>query len=311
MTHLKGNSFYSHVAVFSANLLYGANYSIAKMVMPAVIKPYGFIVLRVWTAALLFVITAALFRYPLPEKRDRKFLALCTLFGVVMNQILFFKGLSLTSPINSGLIMVTNPVFVMILSAIFLKERISGKKIIGLICGIAGATWLIVAGASHANNGNASPLGDILVLLNSLSFALFLVMIKPYMKKYHPLTIMQFTFLVAMPIVFPVGFHDLKEINTALFTPTIIAATLFVLVGTTYLAYLFNSIGLKNLSPSVVSIYIYMQPLLAAVFAMFITGDTPQPRHLFSAVLLFLAVFLTTTSSYSTSVFRRFKEPKI
>ncbi|MBS1764509.1 MAG: DMT family transporter [Bacteroidetes bacterium] len=183
----------AHVSVFIVNLIYAANFSIAKLVMPEYIKPFAFIVLRVVPATMMFFIISWILPAERIKKKDRNFMLLGGLFGVAVNQLLFFKGLSLTSPINGALIMTTNPVLVLMMAAFFLKERISWNKISGIALGIAGALMLIMLGSRfNIKGGNTE--GDLYVFLNSLSFAYFIVMVKPLMLRYHPVTIMKWVF---------------------------------------------------------------------------------------------------------------------
>ena len=286
----------AHLSVLFANIIYGANYSIAKEVMPSLIKPFGFIVIRVCTAAILFLLTYLLLFREKIERRDWPRLFACAVFGVAINQLLFFKGLSLTSPINSGLMMVTNPIFVLVLSFILLSEPITTRRVIGIACGISGASLLIIFGG-HITSGVSNPLGDLYILINSLSYALFLVMVLPLMKKYHPVTIMQAVFLMGSVMVLPFGWGEFTEIQWHTFQTGDWMATVFVVVGTTFLAYLFNTLALRELSAGVVSVYIYLQPLLAAGFAILLGKDQPNVLHLMAAALIFSGVWLTTKSA--------------
>ncbi|MBK7886444.1 MAG: DMT family transporter [Bacteroidetes bacterium] len=286
----------AHLSVLFANIIYGANYSIAKEVMPSLIKPFGFIVIRVCTAAILFLLTYLLLFREKIERRDWPRLFACAVFGVAVNQLLFFKGLSLTSPINSGLMMVTNPIFVLVLSFILLSEPITTRRVIGIACGISGASLLIIFGG-HITSGVSNPLGDLYILINSLSYALFLVIVLPLMKKYHPVTIMQAVFLMGSVMVLPFGWGEFTEIQWHTFQTGDWMATVFVVVGTTFLAYLFNTLALRELSAGVVSVYIYLQPLLAAGFAILLGKDQPNVLHLIAAALIFSGVWLTTKSA--------------
>lgn len=286
----------AHLAVGTANVIYGANYSIAKGLMPVHIRPFGFIVIRVVTAAVLFLIAARLLYREKIQREDWPRIAACAVFGVAINQLFFFKGLSLTSPINSGLIMVTNPIFVLILSGIFLGVNINRRRIAGIACGLCGAVMLIMYGNRfHAGTGNSA--GDLCILLNSFSYAIYLVIVLPLMKKYHPVTIMQYIFLIGSLLVLPFGYGEFTAIRWDTFTTGMWMATAFVVVGTTFLAYLLNTMALRELSANVVSVYIYMQPLLAAGFAMLFGKDVPNVLHFISALLIFTGVWLTTTSS--------------
>jgi len=286
-------SLKAHLSVLIANIIYGANYSIAKEVMPAFIKPFGFIVIRVSVAAILFFLAAKLFFKEKIAKEDWPRIFACAVFGVTVNQLLFFKGLSLTSPINAGLMMVTNPIFVLILSVIFLNELINLKRIIGIISGIVGAVLLIIYG-NRFSTAESDAVGDICILLNSLSYAIYMVMVLPLMKKYHPVTIMQIVFAIGTVLVLPFGWQEFTQIEWSTFSMSIWWSVVFVVIGTTFFAYLLNTLALRELSAGVVSVYIYLQPLLAAGFAMLLGKDAPNILHLFAAVLIFLGVYLTT-----------------
>lgn len=286
----------AHLYVLGANLIYGANYSIAKLVMPSLIQPFAFIILRVWISAVLFFLAWRTWSFEKVDKKDLRLLILCALFGVAMNQMLFFKGLSLTGPLNAGLIMVTNPIFVLVFGILFLGEAFTWKKTLGVASGLAGASVLILYSRGSVNTINSAA-GDLCILLNSFSYAIFLVMVKPLMKKYHPLTIMTMVFIPGAVMVFPFGWNELIQVNWDQFTAESWSALAFVIIGTTFLAYLFNTLGLARLSPSVVSIYIYLQPLLAAGFAMLLGHQYPQWIHLLSAVLVFTGVYLCTGGS--------------
>jgi len=298
------NRLKAHVYVFLANLIYGANYSIAKWVMPEYIKPFGFIILRVWVSAILFFLSWRLLQFEKVEKQDRLRLLLCAIFGVTINQLLFFKGLSLTGPLNAGLIMVTNPIFVLIFGVLILGEAFTFRKVLGVLAGLSGALLLILYSGKNAALGN-SALGDSFILLNSLSYAIYLVMVKPLMRKYHPLTIMTIVFAIGSLLVLPFGWQEASAIEWSSFTPQIWGATAFVIIGTTFFAYLFNTLGLATLSPSVVSIYIYLQPLLAAGFALVLSSHTPQWIHLASAILVFTGVYLSTSQGQRKQAVQR------
>jgi drug/metabolite transporter (DMT)-like permease len=276
-----------------ANLIYGANYSIAKMVMPGFIPPFGFIVIRVTVSAVLFALVAVSLRRERIERADLFRLFLCAVFGVAVNQLLFFKGLSLTSPINSGLIMVTNPIFVLLLSTWYLREQISLRKIVGVLFGLSGAALLIRFGHLAAA-GSGDPVGDLCILVNSFSYAIYLVMVIPLMRKYHPLTIMAVVFAFGSVLVLPFGWSEFNSIEWTRFTTEIWWATAFVVFGTTFFAYLFNTLALQELSPGIVSVYIYLQPLLAVAFSILLGKDSPHLLHLICGILIMAGLRLTT-----------------
>ena len=174
----------SHIALFIVNLMYGANYVIAKGLMPNVIGPNGFILLRVVGAVLLFWLLFS-FQSEKIERKDFVRLAVCGLFGVALNQLLFFNGLMLTSPLNAPVIMTMTPVLVLIFSVIILKEKARAWQVIGMLIGATGSIVFML----QNSGGFATQKGDLFILLNASSYALYLVLVKPLMRKYKPLTV--------------------------------------------------------------------------------------------------------------------------
>ena len=285
--------FFAHIALFIVNLIYALNYTIAKDVMPGYIEPSGFILLRVLCGVFLFSFFYLLFIKESVEKKDFFRLALCGLFGVAINQLFFFEGLNLTTPINAAIIMTVNPVLVIIISALLIGEKITVKKIIGIVLGIIGAGALILNSGSVSFD-NDFFIGNILVLINATSYAIYLVLVKGLMKKYNPLTVMFFVFLFGLFFVLPFGYQDLNSINLDSFTNDIYLKILFVVVCTTFIAYLLNAFALKSLNPSIVSIYIYLQPVLASVIAILYNSDTIDYIKIVSSIFIFIAVFLVS-----------------
>jgi len=283
----------AHLSVLFVNLLYAANFSIAKQVMPEFIKPFGFIVIRVIPATVLFFLAAFLIPSEKIKKKDRNTILLCALFGLAINQLLFFKGLSLTSPINGALIMTTNPVLVLLMAAIILKEPVGWIKYIGITLGIAGAMLLILLGKNfNLQGGNTE--GDLYIFLNSVSFAIFIILVKPLMLHYHPITVMKWTFFFGALMVLPFGFNEVTAVAWSSLTFNLWLCILFVIVAVTFVAYLMNVFALRHLSPSVVSIYIYFQPVFATLISMALGEASPGWLHLASAVLIFTGVYLVS-----------------
>ncbi len=291
----------AHAALGSAALIYGANYIIAKSVMPDPIDPNSFIALRVMGACLLFWLVA--FRkISIPAREDWWRFLVCAITGVATNQLLFFNGLSLTSPVNASIIMTSNPIIVMVISAVVLSQRITLVKALGVACGAAGAITLLWL-SSFDDSRLSSVKGDIFILINSTSWAVYLVLIKPLMRKYHPLNITAWVFLIGILLVLPFGGTGLYCIEWSGLDQWQWFAIGYVIVGTTFLTYLFNMIGVHHLSPTVASMYIYFQPMLAGVFAFIFstligrdfTGDITWAK-VFCTLLIFTGVYLVSKS---------------
>ena len=261
--------------------------------MPDYINPSGFILLRVTGGVILFFITYVLFIRESVEKKDLIRLALCGLFGVAINQLFFFEGLNLTTPINAAIIMTVNPVLVIIISALLIGERITMRKIFGIVFGIVGASTLILNSGDISLDNNFF-LGNILVFINATSYAIYLVLVKTLMTKYNPLTVMLFVFTFGLLFVAPFGYQDLLSIDIVTFTNDIYLKVAFVVICTTFLAYLFNAFALKFLNPSVVSIYVYLQPVLASIIAVSFSSDSIDFIKIVSSIFIFIAVFLVS-----------------
>ncbi|MFI5220542.1 MAG: DMT family transporter [Bacteroidia bacterium] len=288
------SNFRAHLSVLTANLIYGANYSIAKKIMPEYIGPFGFIMVRVFFTMILFFIVGLFIKEKI-EKKDLKNIILCGLFGIAINQLFFFWGLSKTTPINSALMMTTNPILVLIIARFVLKEIISIQKIAGIITGITGASLLIVFGKT-VSLSSETVLGDLMVLTNSLSFAVFLILVKPLMMKYHVVTLMKWVFFFGTFMVFPFGFEESIHARWQDLSFELWLGVIYVVVAVTFIAYFLNIIALRNLSSSVVSFYIYLQPLFATVFSLLLNEGKPNFLQFVAAILIFIGVYLVSAN---------------
>jgi drug/metabolite transporter (DMT)-like permease len=284
---------WAHLALFSTNLIYGLNYTVAKNVMPTYIQPFGFIFCRVSGALLLFWFFHRLFFKEKIAKADFPRLALCGLFGVAINQLLFFKGLNITTPINASIIMTANPVLVLLFAAFLIKERITVYKVAGVALGLTGAVMLLLFN-HDLSLGSVTAFGDLLIFVNATSYAIYLVLVKPLMLKYKPLTVIKWVFLFGFLVVFPFGWSEFSAINWSQMPTSILWETTFVVVGTTFLAYLFNIFALKTVSPSTASTYIYLQPLLAGAFAVWLGKDQVDEVKVLAALFIFSGVYLVS-----------------
>lgn len=287
------NIITAHLALLGANLIYGVNYSVAKLIMPSYIEPFGFIFCRALGALLLFWALHLFVKSEKIERKDFLRLLICGAFGVAGNQLSFFYGLNITTPINAAIIMTCNPILVLIMSAIILKERISVMKITGIFLGLVGAAGLILFNR-ELTISESTILGDLFIFINASSYAIYLVLVKPLMKKYQPITVIKWVFLFGFIFVFPFGFNQFNDINWQTFETTTWLVFLFVIVATTFLAYLFNIYALKIVNPSVVSIYIYSQPVVATIVALIIGQDQLSLLKIVAALLIFTGVFLVS-----------------
>lgn len=281
------------IAAMMVSLIYGVSFTIAKDVMPYYVKPFGFILLRVIGATILFWIVSFFGPKEKIQLQDFPRIVAAAFFGVALNMLTFFKGLSFTTPISAAVIMVTTPIIVMILSAIIIREKIKLRKILGILLGLFGTGFLILYGKSMGNATNAS-LGNLLVFINAVSYAFYLIVVKKLMDKYNAFTFVKWIYTFGLLMVLPFGWNEYQEIQWAMIPVNILWEIGFVVVFTTFFTYLLNLISMRELKPTTVAVFIYLQPLFATVFAMSLGKDALTLVKIISALLIFSGVYLVT-----------------
>jgi len=288
-------------ALVMVQVLYGLNFTIAKTVMNEnFIKPFGFVLIRVAGATVLFWAMSLFLPKQKIEKKDYLKLFVAAIFGVMINMLFFFKGLEYTSPIHASAITITVPIIILVLSAIILKENVSKLKIVGVTLGLIGALVLTIYGKSNRAGDNV-PLGNLLVFLNAISYSIYIIMIKKLTLKYHPFTFIKWLFLFGLIMLIPFGYNDLKAVEWHTFTPNAIWSVLFVIIGATFGTYLFNPLALNKLKASTVGIFIYLQPVIAGLFAISIGADFIDSIKIGAMLLIFLGVFLVSKKPKNTT----------
>lgn len=287
--------WFVHPALLAVALLYGGSYSIAKIAMNGYVPPFAFALLRIFFGtALLWLFHALTVKEKVTDRKDLWLMAKCGLFGVAMNQLLFLKGLSLTTAVNSSIIMTLIPIMVMVFSYFFLKEALGWRKVGGLLLALAGAILLLY---KKEFGLSASTLqGDLFNFLNAASYAFYLILVKPLMQKYHPLTVIKWVFFFSCFIVFPFSITDLFTIQWSTFTGEVWGSLVYIIVFTTAVVYWLNVITLKYVSPSIVGVYIYLQPLFASLVAVLFFGELLLQKQIIAAVLIFSGVYFVSFS---------------
>lgn len=280
-----------HIALFSVSLFYAILFSWAGQIMPNFISAEAFVWMRIIVAGLLFQLLAlGMKREKIDYRADWKLFLICAFFGTAANMYLFFKGLSITNPINGAVLMMVTPLFVAVFDHIK-EKRIPGiETVLGLIIGSAGATMLI-AGKGVVFNSETI-LGDIFVAINAAFYAVYLVLVKKLVHKYSPVTVNKVTFGIGILLMAPLGFTAIADTNFAIIPTDIWLKIGYTLLVTSFLVYLLNAYGIKHGSPSLVGLYIYLQPLLATVIALVLGTDTLTPNKIFWAALIVFGVWL-------------------
>lgn len=290
------------IAVFIATLIYGLNYTIAKEVMPLYVKPFAFIFLRVAGATIIFWIAGLFIKPQKIAKEDYKKILLAAFFGTALNMLAFFKGLSLTTPISASVIMVTSPIMVLIFSSILIKKRVENQKILGIFIGLIGAILLITCGSSTNENATNSNLGNFLVFVNAASYGLYLVLAKNLIEKYHPVVFIKWLYLFGLIFVIPFSYHELTTVEWQEIPLNMFWNIAFVVVFTTCVTYLFNLYGLSKLKPTTVSVFIYLQPLIATIFALIFGSDSLNIVKISASIIIFFGVYLVTKQVKSKAI---------
>jgi drug/metabolite transporter (DMT)-like permease len=285
------------IAAFLATSIYGINHTIAKEVMPIYIGSSGFIMLRLLGATLIFWLISLFTPNEKIEKKDFLKILLASILGMCVNMLAFFRGLELSTPINSGIIITLSPVLVLILSYFFLKEKVTLKKIIGILIGFSGAVFLILNSSKTGINAPNIPLGNSFFLLNASAYAGYLIVIKPLTSKYNIFTLMKWLFLIGLVLSTPITFNQFIEVNWTELPWFAIWRMAYVVIGTTFLTYLFNIYALKTLSPTTVGSFIYLQPIITIGFALITGNDVLDTTKMFSCLLVFIGIYLVSIRS--------------
>ena len=281
------------------SIIYGLTFTIAKDVMPNYVDAYGFIIMRVGGATILFWLVwlfsrkSKEIRKEQIDSKDYLRIIAAAFFGVALNMLSFFKGLSLTSPISASVLMVSTPIIVLILSAIILKERMRKRMIFGIVLGLIGTAFLILYGKSSENATNPT-LGNFLVFVNATSYGLYLVIVKKLMQKYNPFNFAKWIYLIGFIMVLPFGWSQFQTADWTSMPMDIYWKIGFVVVFSTFGTYMLNLLSMRELKPTTVAVFVYLQPFFATVFAISLGKDELTLVKIISAILIFTGVYLVT-----------------
>ena len=291
------------VALFLAtlvSLIYGLTFTIAKDVMPVYIDAFGFILLRVLGATVLFWLVGLKIGNEKIEPTDFKLIILCSIFGVALNMLTFFEGLKHTSPINGAVLMVTTPIIVLIFSALILREKVTFAKVLGLLLGLTGTILLIAYGKKGTAGSNES-WGNFLVFVNAVSYSFYLILVKKLMDKYNAFSFVKWIYLFGFLWVLPFGYSDVVAVNWQTLPFEIWIKIGFVIVFSTFVTYMLNLVTMRRLSPTLVAVFIYLQPVFASIYALSLGKDTLNFVKILSALLIFIGVYLVTVYKKNTN----------
>jgi len=293
---LKDKIVKAHLSIIGANLFFGINYAIAKGVMPNFLKPNGFTLMRIATAFTLFFLLSLFLKKEKIQRSDYPRFLAAGFLGVAFNQFIFLNGLNFTSPIDSSIIVTINPILVMIIASMAIGERITLMRVLGMAVGASGAL-LIILNRGVISFSSEHFLGNIMIFLSTFAYAGYLVVAKPLMQKYDPITVMRGVFFVGLIFVAPLGIKDLISNSWSAIPASIWGSIFFVLLGSTFLAYLLMSWGLRQVRATTVSIYNYTQPVIASFVAVIIGQDEIDTPKIIATVMVFVGVYLVSRPS--------------
>ena len=288
------NRILAIIAAIVASAIYGINHTVAKGVMPGHIEPGGFIFLRVFGAGILFWLISFFGPNEKVAASDWPRIIACAVFGMVINMLFFFKGLNLSTPINSSVIVTLSPVMVLILAAVILRERITLLKSAGILVGLAGALVLVLFSVESKENALNIPLGNLFFIINAFSYGLYLILVKSLTAKYHPFTLMKWLFTLGVLINLPITIGEFVEVRWLNLPFEAMWKMAFVVLGTTFSTYLLNIYALKQLSASTISAFIYLQPLIAIIYAITTGADSLNTTKVVAGLLVFTGVYMVS-----------------
>lgn len=287
----------AHAAVLSANVIFGINFSVVQFITRHFVQPFGLNVIRVGvTSLLLWLLLLSSRKSARIRKKHYGRFIICSITGVVINQLLFIKGLSMTLSIHASLLILVTPIFITFVAAWLGKELLGMLKITGLVLGVGGAVMLVLD-KPGSHKGEAIFWGNVFIIINAISYAFYFVFVKPLMKEYEPLHVLRWVFTIGFFFMLPVGLNEMLSIPWSEFTWQAYAALAFIVIFATFLAYLFNVVGIQQLGASVTGSYIYTQPAFAAIIAILFLDEVFTWYKIAAAVLIAIGVWMVSSKT--------------
>jgi drug/metabolite transporter (DMT)-like permease len=292
---VKSSKTSGHLALLVANVIFGVNNPIARMLMPEHIEPLALTFFRFAGGMVLFWLASIVVKDKKVTAKDKWLLLGASFFALTINQIPFFYGLSLTSPIDASIVVTMLPIVTMILAAFILKEPVTRMKVVGVLVGASGALLIVLGSAQH-HEGPGSMAGNMIVFIAVTSFGIYLTVFKQLISRYHPVTVMKWMFLWATITGLPLCYSSLTTVNLAVFTPSTWLSIGFVVVFATFFGYLLLPVGQKVLRPTTLAMYNYVQPVMASLVAVLVGIDNFGYQQGLAALLVFAGVYVVTQS---------------
>lgn len=281
-----------HLALVTVQFLFASLTIAAKFVLPG-IPPSGVVFCRITGAALaFFVIKAVTVREEVTDRRDLLTMAGLALVGLVLNQVLFLEGVKRTTAINANVLITTIPAFTLAIAIVLRRERASAAKVVGILCAAVGAIYLV--GPDRLRLDPATALGNGLIVCNTSLYALYLVLSKRLLERYHPVTVVTYVFLFGALIIAPFGVAALRDVPFATQPPAVLIGLAYIVVFPSIIAYYLSVWALRRTASSLVAMYVYLQPLITAAAAPIILHERVTARAGLAAALIFTGLALAT-----------------
>lgn len=293
--------------IFIANILFAINMPISKFLLPSHVSPEALTLLRMLFACVMFWIASLFVRNEKVSWKDLGLLFICAMCGIAINQSVFIAGLNRTSPVDASIIATAGPIYVMLLAALILKEPITKKKAFGVMLGVIGGVTLILSSAQAANQQAGDYRGDLMIVFSNFMYSIYAVVSRPLSQKYSAITIMKWMFLFSTVVLLPFmyqGVLDMPAWQRSGIDWTEAAAILYVLLFATFIPYLMIPMSLRRLRPTTVSMYNYVQPIVASFIAVMVGQDTFTIGKFLSTALVFTGVYMVTQSKSREDVLR-------
>ena len=288
-----------HILIMLANILFGASMPVFKYLLTADVPPEAITIMRAIFACMMFwLVSLFMPKEKVLPKDLMTYFSSALLCGVGINQWLFVIGLKNSSPVNASIIATAVPIFVLLLAALVLKEPITAKKSLGVFLGVSGGL-LLVFNSTQTTSGTNSLWGDMLMLLNQLMYSVYLVLSKPLSRRYSSVIMMKWMFLFSTLALAPFCLQYVQHVpmfHRETFDVSQLCALLYLLFGATFVAFMLIPMALKQIRPTTVSMYNYVQPIIASAIAVAVGQDTFSMQKLLSAALVFVGVYLVTQS---------------
>ncbi len=288
----KNTKVEAHLLLLLITIIAGANYSLLKQIVPSNIEPSALILVRLFVAGLGFLMIEKIFipHTPQPKGKDLFLILLCSLFGAVFNQVFFYEGMKITTPINGSIFNLFNPITIVLGSFLVLKQKLNAYVIVGVLLSIFGAVFLLDIG--NLKMTNTTIVGDIFVMTNAISYGVYVILVSFIAHKYNAITITKYMFGIGFFVYLPFGFTDFCNTDFALFQFTDWAILAYILLLVTLFSYSIGNYLPRITTPYLMGMYVYLQPFVAVIISLILGKGSLNAVQFFCGILILIGIFL-------------------